>query len=211
MTPTKTQCNSTCNRCKLHEYAHPKSVGLRGIRSGVRESLVLFVDHPDYFADAAHAGFKLDTKKFLDNALLRMSLDPERVAYEYTLRCYPQKSLPTTKAERAHCIEECSSYRFSAVRRLAPRAICVLGKTSIEAFTGRTFQGVELPNTVRVWEPVVRDYVPHVWCGYSVNYALVTPSAAPDIFRVIYHAAIEAGFKPKLDPAIPPFVWRNLK
>lgn len=205
------QINPKCTACKLHEFASPKSVCLCGRNTEVEKALVVFTDHPDYFADHSQAPYKLDVRNILDWMFQRMDVDPGMVAYEYTLRCYPQKSLPTTKAARAVCIEECAEYRFASIAKLKPKAIVALGQTSLEAFTGKTRIGEYEGRKIHCWEPVVRDYCDNVWIGYSINYILVSPSDTPRVFRVLYRAAEDAGLSPKLNPKIPPFQWRNLK
>lgn len=211
-TRTATQVNSTCNRCKLHEQCNPKSVGLRGYNTGDQKKLAIFTDAPDYFADRAQRPYSLDVKRMLDWLLARMSVDPKDVAYEYTLRCYGgEDGIPTTKAGRAEVIEACSMYRFASVKRLKPRSIVVAGQASFEAFTGGGKVGDNEGRKHRAWEGVVRDYCEGVWCSYSINYILTSPSDTPRVFRTIYRAAEEAGLNPKLDPTVPPYQWRNLK
>lgn len=213
MPSNKNQIRSDCKLCPLHQYAKNSSVCLRGRihedRSKTR--LVIFSDYPDYFADNASKPFALETGRILDWFLDRMSVDRTRVAYEYTLRCYPAKKLPTTKAGRAALVEECSTYRFATIARLRPRSIVGLGQTTLEAFTGHTRIGDWQGRAVPCWEGVVRDHADKIWIGYSLNYILAYPSDTPAVFRVIYRAAEEAGLKPKLNPNVPPFVWKNVQ
>lgn len=203
--------NPSCTACSLHQYANKKSVCLAGRNVSSRKRLVIFTDHPDYFADNSHRPYTLDVRHILVWLLARMSVKSEDVAFEYTLRCYPQKSLPTTKAERATCIEECSTYRFAMVAKLKPKAIVALGQTSLEAFTGCTRIGDYEGRSVDCWEGIVRKHGPsNVWIGYSINYILVSPAETPNVFRTIFRAAEQAGLNPKLDPSVPPYKWRNL-
>lgn len=207
----KFQINPNCDACPLHKSAKPKSICLKGRNCNGTKKLIIYTDHPDYFADNSQRGYSLDTGKILDWMLKRMSIDPEQVAYDYTLRCYPGKGMPTTKAGRLADIEECSHYRFATIAKLKPRALVVLGQTSLEAFTGKTRIGQYEGQNLICWEGVVRDYCDNVWIGYSLNYILLYPSDTYRVFRVIYNAAEQAGLKPKLDPTIPPFRWRNIK
>lgn len=202
------QINANCTRCVCHKTA--KTRCLRGRNADGRRPLVVFTDHPDYFADNAGRPYSLDPKRMLDWLFARMSVDAERVAYEYTLRCYAKGSLPSTKADRSVCIEECASYRFATLAKIRPKAIAVLGQVSCEAFTGKTQLGAFVGRRLRAWEPVVRDCVSEVWIGYSINYILTSPSDTPGVFRVLFQAAQDAGLKPKLDPTVPPFQWREL-
>lgn len=205
---TKNQINPTCKACSLHLGA--SCVCLKG-RGNAKGSLMIFSDYPDYFADRARRPYSLDVGKFLDWCMKRMSIDPDDVVYEYTLRCYAQKTLPTTKAGRYVCIQECNQYRFATIAKLRPKAIVVFGQVSLEAFTGRT-RVKDNSDLVPIAcnEGLVKKYVPHVWCGYSVQYSLMSPAASPNAFRTMWYAAKEAGFKPKINADVPPFVWPNI-
>lgn len=204
------QINPTCDRCVCHTSAKPRSVCLRGRNSEAARRLVVFTDYPDYFANNGAIPYCMDTGKILDWLFARMSVDPKHVSYEYTLRCYAKDALPSTKAERACCIEECAEYRFAVLKRLRPSSIAVLGQVSLEAFTGKTQIGSWVGQRVRAWEPVVRDYSEHVWVGYSLQYILVSPSDTPGVFRVLFQAAHDAGLNPRIDPTVPPYHWRNI-
>lgn len=201
---TDNQINPNCTACDLHEGT--SCVCLKG-KSGEKGGLMVFTDYPDYFAERARRPYALDVGAFLRWCFQRMSVNPEIITYEYTLRCYGQKTLPTTKAGRAVCIQECNQYRFVTIAKTQPRAIVTLGQTSLEAFTGRTRvkdnSGLKVPCN----EGIVKRFVQHIWCAYSVQYALVSPSESPDMFRTIWYAAQEAGLKPKLNPKIAPFQW----
>lgn len=204
---TNNQINPSCKDCQLHIGA--SCVCLKG-KGSAKGSLMIFSDYPDYFADRARRPYSMDVGKLLNWLLLRMSVDPEDVVYEYTLRCYAQKTLPTTKAERYVCIQECNQYRFATIAKCRPKAIVTFGQVSLEAFTGKTRvkdnSGLNVPTN----EGLVKKYVPHVWCGYSVQYGLMSPAEVPDMFRTIWYAAKEAGFKLKINPNVPPFVWPNI-
>lgn len=203
------QINPSCTACVCHKSA--RSVCLKGRNTNGLRRLVVFTDHPDYFADNAGRPYAMDVRRLLDWMFYRMSVDPKDVAYEYTLRCYAKNTLPTQKADRAICIEECAQYRFATIAKLKPKAIAVLGTVSLEAFTGHTQIGnwVDRPK-VRAWEPVVRDYVENVWVAYSLNFCIMSPSSTPSVFRVLYQASREAGLNPVINPNIPPFVWSKL-
>lgn len=205
------QLNPNCERCICFKSAGRKSICLRGrVTNEGRKPLVVFTDSPDYFADSSGRGYTLDVRRMLDWLFARMSVDLGRVAYEYTLRCYTKGTLPSTKADRAVCIEECSEYRFASIAKLRPKAIAVLGQVSLEAFTGKSQIGQWVERRIRSWEPVVRDYTDGVWVGYSLQYILTSPGDTPSVFRVLWKAAEEAGLKPKINSSIPPFIWRNL-
>lgn len=204
---TDNQINPSCTACSLHSGT--SCVCLKG-KEGNKNGLMIWTDFPDYFAERARRPYTLDVGAILRWMFQRMSIDPDEITYEYTLRCYAQKTLPTTKANRSVCIQECNQYRFATIAKSRPRAIATLGQVSLEAFTGRTrvkdCNGLAIP----VNEGIVKRYVQHVWCGYSVQYALSTPSESVDLFRVLWYAAHEAKLKPKLNPRIAHFQWPNI-
>lgn len=206
---TRYQANSNCTRCPLHEQAHPRAVCLKGKNTDGRKPMMVFTDYPNYFADHAQRPYAMDSGRLLDWMFQRMSVDPKRVAYDYTLRCYPKKSLPSTKADRSNLIVECNKYRFASIAKVRPRAIVILGQTSLEAFTGKTKVGDFSEHDIMPWEPVVRKHVQRVWVGYSIEYCLISPSDSVQVFRTLWSGAEAAGLNPKLDPSIPPFPFPN--
>lgn len=203
---TTHQINPSCDACLLHECAHKRAVCLKGKNTDARRALMVFTDHPDYFADHAQRPYAMDCGRLLDWMFLRMSIDPKRVAYDYTLRCYPKKSLPGSKADRANLILECNQYRFASIAKVRPRAIACLGQTTLEAFTGQAKVGPLAERDYVPWEGVVRKYVKRVWIGYN-PWACLGPSAsdAVSIFRTLWQAAEDANMKPVLNPSVPPF------
>lgn len=206
---TKGQINPGCKDCSLH--AGTSCVCMAG-RGDTKGTLMIFTDFPDYFATRARRAYALETGRFLNHLFERMSIDPKRIVYEYTLRCYAQKTLPTTKAGRLVCIQECAQYRFATIAKHRPKAIVTFGQASLEAFTGRTKLKDNNELKVPTNELIVsRRYgIEHVWCGYSVQYALMAPSEAPDMGRILWYASKEAGLKPKYNPNVPPFQWPNI-
>ena len=170
--------------------------------------LMIFTDHPDYFADHTKRPYAYDTGKFLDWLFKRMSIDPETdVGYDYTIRCYPAGGLPKSKAGRAPYIEECSQHRFATIAKFKPKAIVAMGTATLEAFTGKAKMGDYHGTTLIPWEGAVREHTSILWACYSVGYALKSPSETPSIFRVLFRAAESAGLKPRLNPNVAPFKW----
>lgn len=206
---TKGQINPGCKDCSLHTGTSCVCMKGKGETYG---TMTVFTDFPDYFATRARRAYALDVGRFLDWMFERMSINPRLINYEYTLRCYAQKTLPTTKAGRLVCIQECNQYRFAIVAKQRPKAIVTLGQVSLEAFTGRTKlkdnNGLQVPTNELIISR--RCGIEHIWCGYSVQYALMSPSESPDMFRVLWYAAEEAGLKPKLNPSVTPFQWPNI-
>lgn len=201
--------NPSCEACCLYEHA--KSVCLKGKNVDGHRPLAIFTSHPDYFADNAGRGYVMDSGKILDNILLRMSVNPSDVAYEYVLRCYPKKSLPTTKAGRADCFLECNRYRFASIAKLRPKAIVVLGGTAFEAFTGKSSNQLKhyAERQVRAWEPVVGKHCSVVWVGYTLELILLKSAAdTVSTARTIWQAAEQAGLRPKINPQVKPFEWQ---
>lgn len=172
---------------------------------------MIYTDTPDYFADNAKAPYVLDVHRLIQFMLGSMSVDMQSIALDYTLRCFPAKTLPTTKAERSACIVECSRYRFATIAKVKPKALVALGQVSCEAFTGKSEVKLVTESPVRAWEGMVSQYVPHVWVGYSIAYALTSPSATLGIFRTLFQAAEEAGLNPKINTKQPVFHWPDIQ
>lgn len=201
------QINPSCKDCPLYKGAHKKAICLKGKNSDTHKPLVIFTDHPDHYANHAQRPYAMDSGRLLDWMLKRMSIDPAKVAYEYTLRCYPKGSLPTTKAGRAACIMECNKYRFARIAKIKPKAIVTLGLASLEAFTGKTKLKTSTERNWRAWEPVVARHCPTVWTSYSLAYCLMSPTDSTQVARTIWCAAEEAGLNPKVDASVPPFAF----
>lgn len=201
------QINPKCTACVLYKGA--KRVCLKGRNTDSHKKLMIFTDAPDYFADNGGKPYAMETGEFVDWLLKRMSINPDDVALDYTLRCYAKEKL-STKASRAVAIEECSQYRFASITKVRPRSIVALGQASMEAFCGKTKVADCEGQSFRSWESMVSQHAPSVWIGYSIAYALIAPSDSGNIYRTVFQAAKEAGMKPKIDPSIPPFRWRNL-
>lgn len=183
---------------------------MKGTRTEGKKPLMIFTDYPDFFADKTGKAYTADTGEMIDWMLKRMSVDPERVALDYTLRCYAKEAKLTTKAGRAEAIEECSQYRFASIAKCKPRAIVALGQGSMEAFTGKSKIADHEGCEERAWEGVVAEFSPTIWVSYSIAYLLISPSDTPRVFRTIFAAALQAGLTPKLNPKVPPFKWRNI-
>lgn len=203
------QINPSCTACQLHKGC--KTVCMKDKNADGRRKLMIFTDYPDYVSDAARRPYFTDTGEILNWMLERMSVNSKEVAYGYTLRCQSTKTEPSKKADRAAVIVECNQYRFASIAKCKPKAIVALGNTSLEAFTGKSKAGDYQGRTVKAWEGVVRDYVEHVWVGYSLQYILFQGvTETPNTFRTIFKAAKEAGLNPKLNPEIKPFKWKTV-
>lgn len=196
---------SDCCRCPLHEEAN--TVCLAG-RGAINAALMLFVDYPDSISDKAGRPFKLATGELLDWMFQRMSIDPAKIRYEYTLRCYPKnKKLISTKDKRDICFRGCNQYRYKVLKKIKPKAVVVMGNISLEAFTGRVkiseVQGLKIECN----EPAVKEVIKEVWCAASPYQLLQVPSDTPNVYRVLFQAAKEAGLKPKINPEVKPYRW----
>lgn len=172
---------------------------------------MIWTDHPDYFADNAGRAYVMEQGTMLKWLLDCMTVSPDDVAIDYTLRCYPKAGLPSGKAGRALLIEECNVYRFATIAKVKPKVLVGFGQVTLEAFTGRTRIGEHVEQRIRCWEPVVRDYAEHIWMAYNLNYILGYPSDTQNNFRVLFMAAKEAGLNPKVNPTVPPFRWTKKK
>lgn len=200
--------NPNCTACVCHQFAN--HICMAGTRTEGEKKLMIFTDYPDFFADRTGKPYTQDTGALIDWLLARMSVNPEDVALDYTLRCYAKEAKLTTKAGRAEAIEECARYRFASITKCKPRSIVALGQASMEAFTGKTKIADHEGCEERAWESVVAEFSPSVWVSYSIAYLLISPSDTPRVFRTIFASAKQAGLHPKINPKVPPFRWRNI-
>ncbi len=203
----KHQINPACTECKLHSNKGT-AVCLKGVGVDEHRKLMIFADQPDYFANNAKRGFVLDTLDFWTYVLDCMSISPDDVAFDYTVRCYSKGGVASTKAERSPIILSCSSYRFKSIAKVQPKAIVVSGGTSLEAFTGKTKVGDFQEDCLKAWEGVVRKFVKHVWVCHSAAYGMASPASIIPIFRTVFQAAEEAGLNPKINPKAKNLQWK---
>lgn len=197
--------NPKCRLCALHSSASPKSVCLKGGGGGTAP-LAIFLDSPTLVEDRRHRGFVSQGAEFLRWMLRRMSLVNDDVYVDYVLKCYTGNDKTVgRKAYRQEMIEACSTYRFATLQQIKPKAILTMGSKACEAFLGTekvgNYEGAHwIPN-----EPLVREFVPHIWVTYSPLYALEDPSESVTIYRTLLAAAEDAGLKPKLNEKEAPF------
>lgn len=198
--------NPACKSCSLCESASRRSICLKG-GGGDKAKLLIFLDAPNIVEDKRSRGVVSDGVMWLKWALARMSVSRNDVYVDYIVKCYPGRSQGfKKKAQRAEMVEQCFQYRIATLQHHEPKAIIAMGRFACEAMTGRSDKVKESEGTT--WtpaEPQVRDYVPNVWVSYSPAYALQDMAESVGIFRVLWHAAIDAGLKPKIDKGVAPF------
>jgi uracil-DNA glycosylase family 4 len=136
-----------------------------------------------------------------------MSVSRSNVYVDYVVKCYPGRSLDyRKKALRAEMTEQCMIYRVATLQQCKPKAVVAMGRFAIEALTGRSDKVKESEGTTWIpMEPAFREFVPHIWACYSPAYALQDMGESVGIFRVLWHAATEAGLEPKIDKTLKPF------
>ena len=103
-------------------------------------------------------------------------------------------------------IQACSQYRIATLQFGCHRTVVGLGRLSCEALTGYEEIG-KYEGTW--WEPkeaATRQFSPVIWIGPNVNAVLMNPGIAGELHRVLWAAAVQAGYQPKLVP-IDPFDW----
>jgi len=198
--------NPNCRLCSLWRSADSRSICLKGA-GGDSAKLFIFLDAPNIVEDKRHRGIVSDGVEWLKWALRRMSVSRQDVYVDYVLKCYPGRSKDfKKKALRAEMVEQCFHYRVATLQHVKPKAIVAMGRFACEALTGRSDKVKESEGTT--WtpsEPAVREFVPHVWVSYSPAYVLQDMGESVGVFRVLWHAAVDAGLKPKLDGGVAPF------
>lgn len=201
--------NPQCRLCELHKSANHRSVCLKG-NGGDKPRLMVYLDHPNIVEDKRGRGAVSQGAELLGWMFRRMSIAKADVYIDYVLKCYPSGSKESrkhikTKANRQQCYEACSTYRIATLQLLRPKAIVVMGAKACEAFLGSDKVGDWEGAKWIADEPFVRDFSPEVWVTYSPFYALQSPAESVEIFRVLWHAALDAGLKPKIDKAVKPY------
>lgn len=195
-----------CRDCVLHNFV--ENVCLPGLGNTETAKLAIFVDQPSWMDDQRNRPFVSESASLILHFIDRMGLNRDDVWLDYVLKCAAGKQVPSKKSDRLQCIEACSKYRFATLQTLPQlKAIVIMGKISLEAFTGNTelknFEGMSWGAN----EPQVRDCgVSQVWVTYNPNYLLEKPAETPEVYRVIWRAAIAAGLQPK-ETQVKPFNW----
>lgn len=199
-----------CEDCSLSK-TYPNTVCMKGRGNSDEARMIIYVDQPAYMDDVRSRPFITEVGDLLRHFIARMGIDPMFVYYDYILKCYGGKKIPTQKAERLVCIQACSKYRFATLQTIPNlKSIVVMGKIGLEAFTGNSEIGKFEGCSWECREPEVRDLnIQHVWVTYSPHYVFEKPAETPELYRVIWCAAVEAGLNPK-ETKVPPFKWPNL-
>lgn len=198
--------NPNCDLCSCWKTAGRKSVCLKG-GGGDNAKLLILLDHPNKVEDIRGRALVSNGVEWLRWALSRMSVARSDVYVDYVVKCFPGRNLDfKKKALRAEIVEQCMVYRVATLQQIKPKAIIAMGRFSCEALTGRSDKVKESEGTF--WtpnEPAVREFVQHIWVSYSPAYALEAMAESVGIFRVLWHASIDAGLKPKIDAGVAPF------
>lgn len=195
-----------CRDCYLSNFV--QNACLPGTGNAEEARLAIFIDQPSWMDDQRRRPFVSDSAELIYHFIDRMGLDRNHVWLDYVLKCAAGKRVPSRKAERLQCIEACSKYRFATLQTMPNlKAIVTMGKVSLEAFTGNTelknFEGMSWGAN----EPQVRDVgVNQIWVTYNPNYLLEKPAETPEVYRVIWKAAIAAGLQPK-ETKVKPYNW----
>lgn len=196
--------NPECEECVLHKRAKHRCLPSQGDQDC---RLAIFLDSPNFLDDKRGKSFVSDNADFVRWCLRRMSVNVTEVYFDYIVKCYPGK-LPGKKDERMTCVRACSQYRFAALQKLPHlKAAVALGALGCETFTLDKTIGNKVGAEWEPVSPMVRKFFKHIWIGYSPGMLKEKPSEAGAIFRVIWMAAEEAGFKVKVDPSVKPYVF----
>lgn len=196
--------NPQCKNCLLCNVANPRSVCMEG-EGDIMSPLAIFLDTPLMLDDRTHRSFKSDAADFVRHCLKKMGINPADVWLDYSVKCYPAKKMPGKKKDRMEVIYACSEYRIATLQNMPNlRALVAMGALSCETFTGHATIGDRAGAEWKPREIWLEPLLEHVWVSYSPGYVLESPSESGAIFRVIWKAAEEAGFTPKVT-RVPPF------
>lgn len=194
--------NPSCTECPLSITAH--SVCLKG-RGWDDAKLVVFMDSPNFVEDRRGVGMVSEGAEWVRWAFRRMSIE-DGYFMEYTLKCSTKRDKSFGKKHyRSTCIDSCSAYRIATLQLFRPKAIVAMGAVSCQMVTGKDKVSLHEGTTWTPVDPEMRDFIDHVWVTYSPLYVLEAPAESVGIFRVLWHAAIEAGLNPVINPDVKPF------
>ena len=200
--------NHNCRRCQLSNYA--KTVCLQGLGNTDTAQLAIFLDAPMFDDDMRGRPLQSEPGRFLLNMLARMSLTTEQVYIDYTVKCWSGKKMPSQKAERLQCIEACSYYRFATLQNMPQlRKILVMGRLSLEALNGASEIGKFEGESWTPREPELKVYG-EAWVTFSPAYLTEKKAEIPNVYRVIWKAAEEAGLTPRTNLEAPHFAWEDI-
>lgn len=188
-----------CNLCSLSQTVTKGSVCLKG--RGCKDSaLLIFLDAPGFVEDRRGKSFVSDVSAYLDHLMKTMSINQDDYYLEYILKCYPKPDKTYGKKPyRLKMIEVCSRYRFATLQVIKPKAIVCAGPRACEAILGSEKVGNFEGEKWTPREPTIREYVNHVWVTYNPAYGLEDIGETVGIYRTLFHAAIDAGLKPKFN------------
>lgn len=194
--------NPECEDCELSGRVLNRCLPSIG---NVSCKLAIFLDSPSVIEDRRGRSFVGDNGLFVLFCLDRMSVPRSEVFLDYIVKCCPGK-MPGKKGDRMACVAACSQYRFAALEQLTQlKAMVVLGSLGCEAITHHKAIG---DKAGAEWKPVsllMRNYVEHVWVGYSPGLLKEKPSEAGAIYRVIFKAAAEANLNPRPNLKLKPY------
>lgn len=180
-------------------------IGSGRITSGAR--ILVFIDYPTRVENLTNKPMSGAGVQLVHWMFARMGLSRDNYYLEYVLKCYPPDGdVPSKKHERMACINACAQYRNGTLQIGAMSCVVGLGRISCETLVGShelpKYEGTFWPTT----DSTVAAFSPAVWLGPNVNYILMNPGVAGELFRVLWAAAIHANYQPVLTQ-VKPFDW----
>lgn len=195
-----------CTACFLHRSAHHRCLpGVGNLAKAPR--ILILIDHPNLAEDRSGKPMTGKGPQLIRWMFERMGLDDGAYYLEYIVKCAPPDSkMPKDKAKRQQAIEVCSQYRFATMQIGGFQVVASLGRLACEALTGSSelnkFEGT-------FWVPsevVTRAQADVVWIGPNIYAVLMNPSIAGELYRILWAAALQAGYAP-VTTNIKPFDW----
>lgn len=197
--------NHNCKLCSLHSVVNQKSICLKG-RGSKDASLLIFLDAPTFVEDRRSKPFVSESSDYVDYLMKQMSIDREDYYLEYTIKCFAKASKEFgRKPQRQQIIQACTKYRLATLQFVKPKAVVLMGPTSCEAVMGSEKVGMFEGTSWTPKEPMLREFVEHVWITYNPAYGLQDIAESVGIYRVLFNAAIDAGLIPKYNDTIKKF------
>lgn len=203
MNPVSQRIETECTACVLHEHCY--TVGMNSI-GPIEAPLKIFLDAPPKEDDQRHKFGESNIAKFVRWMMARNSLKEEDYQICFTLKCAIPKNFLTKKENKLECIDACAPHRIASLQNT--KCVLAMGELSALAFLGLPLKKVVhcfWPMKTLPWfAPALQAHIvvtgASVGVCYAPGYAIVDPSEAVSMSRMMWMAGEKAGLKPAFNP-----------
>jgi DNA polymerase len=152
---------------------------------------MLIGEAPGATEDLLESPFTGQAGKLLNHVVGKLGLSWEDLYVTNLLKCRPEGNKLPPKKELDECVAACHEYLAYEVRTVKPKALLVLGGTSLKYLTGQSFiakwEGMEVGKMGKL----------RTFAAFHPAYVLRAPSKEASLARAIARAARAAGLRRK--------------